>query len=326
MKCLSTQEYRLIRIVHLGNCFAVRSAQGGQYAAAGQSGASRVHISAGKAIRYHEARPLGIDDVDPYPTNTLLAAPLTDAAAWHCHQVRMDDSHTQLQAIYQNREALPRTLRPHVRIVRPDGNLALETNGLGLQGPRGSGRAALGFWGDSFCFRFHPFDSRYEGWVDLLGARLDSHAVYNGSLPGVGWDEILWQCTQANRQHPFEFNIVSPGWHGCTPGWVGHASDLEQALLGLARTCPGLVLMTIPTSLNERVVNEPMGAFFVDGPTESGYRFWGSLDYSIDAAKGLFEAVSRRNDLIRRVARACALPLIDLQRLFRSDELPEFRT
>ena len=210
-----------------------------------------------------------------------------------------------------------RRLRPNLAFVRTDGSTFFEINESGFKG--GSidpNRTLAVVWGDSVVFGIGP------GWPCLLDGLAPGYQFLNGGIEGDSYRSVLARMTEFNQQQRVSLNILLPGWHPHREN-----DNLQADLVGAINATPNVVLATMPTALNERVVNEDLRSYLSPNlsdwtkvylnsaggePEQVGFFFHGSLEYSVEAQKDVFGHITERNRIIREVAQTMNITLIDL--------------
>lgn len=199
--------------------------------------------------------------------------------------------------------------RPNLVLVDKDSGLVLfETNAWGLRGKDADpDKPKIVVWGDSIVFGAYTPIAR--SWVDALGEQLRDHQVFNGGIEGDGTRNIISRMVDVNANHEVAWNLFFPGWHDN----FKISYDLYDDFMDRAGHLKNLVMVTVPTLLDDRTARTDLSAAFQDGGIADTYRnFWGSEPYSIETARQFLDFIQHRNDQVRRLARDLDLPLIDL--------------
>ena len=242
------------------------------------------------------------------------------------------------------------TLRPNLVLVDRQGAVVFEINELGLKGaPRDPSRKLAVVWGDSVVFGIR------WSWPCLLDALMPGYQFLNGGIEGDPYDNILRRAAAFNREHRVALNILMLGWHPMQrPAQVGRerrglmrrigaalrapraSADLAPSpdpdnpglradLSAFLQAVPNTVLATMPTALNRNIVGRDLSATFTRGDRDTAFNFAGDAPYSVDLQRYLFDHISRRNALVREVAPASGVRLVDLAAAFDTEALADFR-
>src|SRR5271157_4758361 len=176
-------------------------------------------------------------------------------------------SYEIMQSFYMTRS--PLRLKPRVILVRPqDMSVYLETNSFGFKGPDvDSNKRLVAMWGDSVVFGIG------NEWVGAVDRCFPGFQFLNGGLEGDPFENIMERASEANQRLKIDHNIMFPGWH------ARQRPDVLQSLLERAiATLPGPIFCTVPTSLNETVVEVDLSPYFQRVPdqaaSESDYLYW----------------------------------------------------
>jgi hypothetical protein len=81
----------------------------------------------------------------------------------------------------------------------------------------------------------------------------------------------------------------------------------------------------MPTALNRKNVDLDLSPYFTDGDPDTVFRFAGIIPYSLDWQKFAFAHIGERNAIVRGVAAATGVQLIDLAAAFDTENLGDFR-
>ncbi len=251
------------------------------------------------------------------------------------------------------------SLRPNLVLVDRQGAVVFEINELGLKGAaRDPARKLAVVWGDSVVFGVR------WSWPCLIDAHAPHYQFLNGGIEGDPYDNILRRATDFNRAHDVALNILMLGWHPMLghPDLpapedrpAGRWRRIAAALPGIRRRSPALaaepqaalpapsnprlrddlveflegtqntVLVTMPTALNRTIIGRDLSASFVKSGRDTVFRFAGDFPYSLAAQRYLFDHISERNEVVRAVARAGGLPLVDLAAAFDTENQADFR-
>lgn len=215
-------------------------------------------------------------------------------------------------------------VKPNVALLSSDTlQIVLQTNSLGFKGPEPppSRRLAV-VWGDSVIWGVG------ESWVAGLSTFFPAYAFLNGGLEADLFPNILARAQEANQSLKIECNLLFPGWHS-----RNKPDQVRRLLLQAVDTLPGLVLGTMPTSLNDVVVDDLQPYFqgldrrhLRQPQWDEDYYFWGDHPYSPKNARQLLTEIRQQNEVVREVAAAKNLPLIDLQKALKTTGTQGFRS
>jgi hypothetical protein len=249
-------------------------------------------------------------------------------------------------------DAATQTLRPNLVLVDRNGEVVFEINELGLKGDaRDPARKLAVVWGDSVVFGIR------RSWPCRLDQFAPGYQFLNGGIEGDPYDNILRRAAAFNREHAVALNIVMLGWHpwrlpsttgapqkgpgllqrlglrGATARPRGAADadppsmhrQLGAELSAFLRTVPNTVLATMPTALNRQIVDRDLSSWFRGGDRDTVFSFAGDLPYSLAAQHHMFNHITERNAILREVAQASGLRLVDLAAAFDTEALADFR-
>ena len=214
------------------------------------------------------------------------------------------------QSYYLDRES--KRMKPNVVLIQPpEMDVIFSTNGHGFKGAEiDFSKKLVAIWGDSVVFGVKG------GWVEGIARYFSAYQFLNGGLEGDTPDNICARAIEKNRELNISYNIIFPGWHDITdPEKTYHL--LHKVLSNV----PGGILCTVPTSLNEKIVEKDLRSFFTpkDHSTETSYLFWGNIEYSIKNAKVLFTRLLHRNKVVHMVAQERNVPIVDLYSYFHTN-------
>ena len=105
---------------------------------------------------------------------------------------------------------------------------------------------------------------------------------------------------------------------------VGNRGFREN-VTAFVREVPNTVLVTMPTALNPRLVDQDLSPYFVGGSDEVRFGFLGILHYSIALQRVAYAHILERNAIIRDVAAEAGVPLVDFFKVFDTTEKADFR-
>jgi len=253
-----------------------------------------------------------------------------------------------------------KSLRPNLVLVDRQGSVVFEINELGLKGAaRDTSRKLAAVWGDSVVFGVR------WGWPCLLDEFAPHYQFLNGGIEADPYDNILRRAVAFNEANRVALNIVLPGWHpvdivlppisrrgarGSLLHWVRKAlSASRQPLPAIPRSdarharpentnkglhaglrafldrMPNTVVVTMPTALNRDIVERDLSPYFNRGNRETVFYFIGDIPYSLAMQRHLFDHITERNAIVREVARASGVRLLDLHVEFDTERAGDFR-
>jgi len=231
-----------------------------------------------------------------------------------------DDTSGMMQQLYVDRTA--NCLRPNLTFVSHDGSVVFETNEIGLKGdPVDPTRQLAVVWGDSVVF------GKVHGWPCLLDAMVPGFQFLNGGIEGTHYYEVLERAIRMNQQVQIALNVILPGWHPMFTN-DGFETQMTDALDNI----PNAVLATMPTALNRSMIENDISELLTGYGAGTDYElkdklsfgFYG-LEYSVAEQKRQFDHIIERNAIIKQVAAAKGLPVIDLFTQMDSGWLADFR-
>lgn len=252
------------------------------------------------------------------------------------------------------------TLRPNLVLVDRRGSVFFEINELGLKGTaRDAARKLAVVWGDSVVFGVR------WGWPCLLDEFAPGYQFLNGGIEADPYDNILRRAAAFNQANPVALNILMLGWHplniatppavrrgglGALRDWVGKALPalrrpaaaipepatrnpkpqttnlrLREDLLTFLASTPNTVLATMPTALNQNIVDRDLSPYFTRGNRDTVFYFIGEIPYSLNVQRYLFDHITERNAIVREVAQATGVRLLDLHAVFDTGLIADFR-
>jgi hypothetical protein len=246
------------------------------------------------------------------------------------------------------------SLRPNLVLVDAAGSVVFEINELGLKGAaRDPSRKLAVVWGDSVVFGIS------WSWPCLLDGFAPGYQFLNGGIEADPYNNILRRAAEFNRAHAVALNVLMLGWHPVpsTPTVAGEGlgtalrrlagrlrparsappaidllprrdpqyPQLRAALLAFLQSTPNTVLVTNPTPLNRKIVDQDLSQYFTGGGRNGGFSFAGYLPYSVERQRFVFAHIATRNAIVREVAQATGVRLIDLAVAFDTEALADFR-
>src|SRR5215213_3127359 len=109
--------------------------------------------------------------------------------------------------------------------------------------------------------------------------------------------------------------------------WHPHSGNenLDTELTRFLEMTPYTVVLTMPTALNRRIIDEDLSAYLVPGEDKTGFRFIGDIRYQIDGQRQGFEHIVERNAITRAVCRRLGARVVDLFAAFETENLADFR-
>ena len=233
-------------------------------------------------------------------------------------------------------------LRPNLVFVDAGGAVVFEINEAGLKGdPIDPNRKLAVVWGDSVAF------GTGRSWPCLLDGYAPGYQFLNGGIEGDGYINILRRAAELNRQHRVALNLLMLGWHphsmflfervaeeehasggrrrlfGREPPTTTSNRELRERLSAFLHEVPNTVLLTMPTALNNGLLDRDLSEFIVDGP--DSFTFLGRLPYSIARQQGAFAFIRERNRIAREVCSQMNIRVVDLFERFCTEGLADFR-
>ncbi|MBV9829189.1 MAG: SGNH/GDSL hydrolase family protein [Alphaproteobacteria bacterium] len=247
-----------------------------------------------------------------------------------------------------------RMLRPNLVLVDRDGAVLFEINELGLKGAsRDPSRKLAIVWGDSVVFGIG------WSWPQQIDHLAPGYQFLNGGIEADPYDNILRRAVSFNEQHAVALNVVMLGWHPIPqpPQSAPPRRGLAQLYTILRRRpslrpdgpiedpterdarnrrfhdtlmkaldhIPKVVLATMPTALNPRIVDTDLSSCFRGGGREVAFTFAGDVVYSVARQRFMFDYIMQRNEVVRQVALAKGITLIDLAVAFDTEHKADFR-
>jgi hypothetical protein len=229
--------------------------------------------------------------------------------------------------------------RPNLVFIDGEGTVVFETNEIGLKGePVDERRKLVVVWGDSVVF------GAWRGWACLLDTYAPGYQFLNGGIEGDPYDNILRRARRLNRERPVVLNVVMPGWHPFEPypvatpagpppkNWwrrgqsaASEPGRFRAELTSFIRDVPNTVLLTMPTSLNPAIADRDLSGYFTAGDDDTMFHFCGTVPYTVALQRQHLDFINRRNEIVRDVAGAAQVPLIDLFAVFDTTGLADFR-
>jgi hypothetical protein len=101
--------------------------------------------------------------------------------------------------------------------------------------------------------------------------------------------------------------------------------QLRTDLVEFLQRMPKTVLVTMPTALNRKIVDRDLSAYFTQGDRDTVFTFAGDLAYSVDAQRHMLAHITERNAVMREVAQAGGVRLVDLAAAFDTAAAADFR-
>jgi len=250
-------------------------------------------------------------------------------------------------------------LCPNLVLVDRRGSVVFEINELGLKGAARDGSRKLAVvWGDSVVFGVR------WGWPCLLDELAPRYQFLNGGIEADPYANVLRRAAVFNQANTVALNIVMPGWHPVNiasppvtrhggPGmllhWVckalpasrrspaspqpeaHHAKPentnhgLRAGLLAFLEKTRNTVLVTMPTALNRNIAEQDLSPYFTRANRETVFYFIGDIPYSLAMQRHLFDHITERNTIVREVAQASGVRLLDLHAEFDTEQAADFR-
>src|SRR3954453_9729746 len=269
-----------------------------------------------------------------------VAATGAQASPAGLRNVHLITSGDTFKTLYWDRETAG--MRPNLVFVDQTGAVVFESNEVGLKGdPLDPQRKLAIVWGDSVVF------SSGRGWPCLLDRFAPGYQFLNGGLDGDLYPNILRRADALNRSHSVALNLLMLGWHpfvlptkepppasrlglwGNAPRRDGCASqgnrNLRSDLTAFLAGRTNVVVATMPTALNSRIIGRDLSSYIKGEDDETGFRFLGNGQYRLEYARLGYEHIVERNAITREVCAQLGVRLIDLFALFETENLDDFR-
>lgn len=208
-------------------------------------------------------------------------------------------------------------LTPNLVVVKA-GRKWFETNSWGLKGPEPEpGKKLVAIWGDSVVFGIGS-----PTWVDLINEHFEHYQFLNGAIEGSTVDHIIERAIRVNQEHAIDVNVLFPGWHPSSP--VGSVNTtIEKVLTEGLEKIPNCILSTVPTALNEHILDADLAPFHAIADPLVKFNGWAG-NLSPATMRSLYERLLERNAIIRRVAQEREIPLFDWFAAMRTTSLEDF--
>ena len=233
-------------------------------------------------------------------------------------------------------------MQPNLVFVDRNGSVVFESNEVGLKGdPIDNERKLAVVWGDSVVF------SAGRGWPCLLDGLAPGYQFLNGGLEGDSYTNILRRAREFNRHHPVALNLLMLGWHPFVPprelrrrggllrrrngsGGVVRQShsgneNLRAELTEFLECTPNTVVLTMPTALNQHIIDRDLSPYFVPGDDETRFDFLGHLPYQIEGQRWGLDHILERNAITREVCSKLGVRVIDLFTALDTEKAADFR-
>ena len=81
----------------------------------------------------------------------------------------------------------------------------------------------------------------------------------------------------------------------------------------------------MPTALNRTIVDRDLSRYFSPGGHDTVFTFAGDLAYSMEAQRHMLVHITERNAIVRAVAQASGVRLVDLAAAFDTAAAADFR-
>ena len=82
----------------------------------------------------------------------------------------------------------------------------------------------------------------------------------------------------------------------------------------------------MPTALNRNIADQDLSPYFTRGKRDTVFYFIGDIPYSLAVQRHLFDHITERNAIVREVAQATGVRLLDLYAEFDTEQAADFRT
>ena len=114
---------------------------------------------------------------------------------------------------------------------------------------------------------------------------------------------------------------------GGAPAMLPHSGNenLRAELTRFLQRVPNTVVLTMPTPLNRRIIDQDLSPYLVEGDYENGFRFIGKLPYHKDGQRWAFEHIAERNAITREVCATVGVRLINLAAALDTENQADFR-
>jgi hypothetical protein len=195
-------------------------------------------------------------------------------------------------------------------------------------------------WGDSVAF------GAGRGWAYLLDELAPGWQFLNGGLEGDPYKNILRRAAAFNMSHRVGLNLLMLGWHPfvpprnapkgrgglfrrnrAAPALLPHSGneDVRADLTRFLQSVPNTVVLTRPTALNRRIIDQDLSSYLVEGDDEHGFCFLGRLPYGLDGQRWALEHIEERNAITREVCTRLGIRMIDLAAALATENQADFR-
>lgn len=228
------------------------------------------------------------------------------------------------KSFYVNRQSL--AFRPNLVFIEETGKIVFEINELGLKGDaRDPTRQLVVVWGDSVVFGIG------KGWPCLLDELAPGYQFLNGGIEGDHYLNILRRAGAFNRQHDAVLNLLMLGWHPfqrIRRRWTRRPANrtLRADLMAFLAETPNTVLLTLPTALNRKIINQDLSDSFVTEHDPIRYfTFFGAARYSVSIQRETFDYIVERNAIAREVCASLNVRVVDLFDVFNTERVADFR-
>ena len=114
--------------------------------------------------------------------------------------------------------------------------------------------------------------------------------------------------------------------NGAAPALLPHSGNenIRADLTRFLQSVPNTVVLTMPTALNRRIIDQDLSSYLVEGDYEHGFRFLGKLPYRKDGQRWALEHIEERNAITREVCAKLGVRMIDLAAALATDNLSRF--
>ena len=232
-------------------------------------------------------------------------------------------------------------MRPNMGFVHRDGTVGFESNEVGLKGdPLDSRRKLVVLWGDSVAFGVN------RGWAHLLDDLAPGYQFLNGGLEGDLYTNILQRAREFNAKHEVALNLLMLGWHPFvpqrivsprrspfafarrTPVLLPHSGNERvcEELTRFLEQWPNTVVLTMPTALNRRIVDQDLSSYLIDSHDETQFTFLGHIPYQLEGQRHGFEHIVERNAITREVCATLGVRIVDLFAVFDTEHQADSAT
>jgi hypothetical protein len=148
-----------------------------------------------------------------------------------------------------------------------------------------------------------------------------------------------------NERYPVALNLLMLGWHNFVPSWwerrpradrrhysarsAQHScngnENVRADLTSFLERTPNTVVLTMPTALNQRIVDCPMSSYLREGDDDIGFRVFGDVNRELEGQREAFTYILERNAIAREVCAQLRIRVVDLYLAFDTERETDFR-